>query len=165
MAIEDIPHSTVAAMKSPTPLSTAACPKCGAELSKHQAMAGAPGLLICPTVEAARAKSAVLGGVEGKTGLGEPELRELLCQKCGRDYPVWFAPNELWNRVAEGLFSLLVHGLLRSAGRISRNQADCMDAIGGKYRPLDGAGENSPTRTSRTRPISYGDWEIAYGPR
>jgi hypothetical protein len=28
-----------------------------------------------------------------------PELRELLCQKCGRDYPVWFAPNELWNKV------------------------------------------------------------------
>lgn len=24
-------------------------------------------------------------------------LRELLCQQCGRDYPVWFAPNELWN--------------------------------------------------------------------
>jgi hypothetical protein len=25
---------------------------------------------------------------------------ELLCQRCDRDYDVWSAPNELWNRVA-----------------------------------------------------------------
>lgn len=25
--------------------------------------------------------------------------RELLCMVCHHDYPVWFAPNELWNRV------------------------------------------------------------------
>lgn len=27
------------------------------------------------------------------------EIRELLCQVCNADYPVWFAPNDLWNRV------------------------------------------------------------------
>lgn len=42
-----------------------------------------------------------------RVSVGEPEIRELLCQKCGRDYPVWFAPNELWNRVAEGKFHFL----------------------------------------------------------
>lgn len=25
--------------------------------------------------------------------------RELLCMICGSDYPVWYAPNDLWNRV------------------------------------------------------------------
>lgn len=25
--------------------------------------------------------------------------RELLCMVCNRDYPVWFAPNEVWNPV------------------------------------------------------------------
>ena len=25
--------------------------------------------------------------------------RELLCQMCGRDYPIWYAPNDLWNAV------------------------------------------------------------------
>ncbi len=33
------------------------------------------------------------------------EKRELLCEDCGFEYMVWFAPNELWNRVmrdAEG---------------------------------------------------------------
>lgn len=25
--------------------------------------------------------------------------RELLCMKCQQEYPVWFAPNNLWNRV------------------------------------------------------------------
>lgn len=38
---------------------------------------------------------------ESLSGAAPTELRELLCQKCGRDYPVWFAPNELWNRVAK----------------------------------------------------------------
>jgi len=28
---------------------------------------------------------------------GEP--RELLCQRCNREYVVWYAPNELWNAV------------------------------------------------------------------
>ena len=32
-----------------------------------------------------------------------PAKRELLCQRCDRDYPVWFAPNELWNRVTDHL--------------------------------------------------------------
>lgn len=27
------------------------------------------------------------------------EPRELLCQICDREYPVWFAPNKLWNAV------------------------------------------------------------------
>src|SRR5689334_13046519 len=27
------------------------------------------------------------------------EPRELLCMVCDRDYPVWFAPNRLWNPV------------------------------------------------------------------
>jgi len=27
------------------------------------------------------------------------EPRELLCMLCDADYPVWFAPNDLWNRV------------------------------------------------------------------
>lgn len=31
--------------------------------------------------------------------LPSKDLRELLCQKCGRDYPIWFAPNELWNKI------------------------------------------------------------------
>jgi hypothetical protein len=26
-------------------------------------------------------------------------MRELLCQRCGSEYPVWYAPDELWNRV------------------------------------------------------------------
>lgn len=30
---------------------------------------------------------------------GEREVRELLCQRCDREYPVWSAPNDLWNRV------------------------------------------------------------------
>lgn len=25
--------------------------------------------------------------------------RELLCMICDHEYPVWFAPNDLWNRV------------------------------------------------------------------
>ena len=29
---------------------------------------------------------------------GSPK-RELLCENCGRDYPVWYADNELWNAV------------------------------------------------------------------
>lgn len=28
-----------------------------------------------------------------------PDPRELLCMICNRDYPVWCAPNDLWNRV------------------------------------------------------------------
>lgn len=28
--------------------------------------------------------------------------RELLCQRCGHDYPVWFVSNELWNAVIRG---------------------------------------------------------------
>jgi hypothetical protein len=27
-------------------------------------------------------------------------MPELLCQNCDRGYPVWFAPDELWNKVA-----------------------------------------------------------------
>jgi hypothetical protein len=27
--------------------------------------------------------------------------RELLCQWCDNDYPVWVAPDELWNQVAD----------------------------------------------------------------
>lgn len=30
---------------------------------------------------------------------GNGTAREGLCQVCDRDYPVWFAPNPLWNRV------------------------------------------------------------------
>ena len=29
----------------------------------------------------------------------EQEARELLCMICGKEHPVWFAPNDLWNRV------------------------------------------------------------------
>lgn len=29
----------------------------------------------------------------------EVERRELLCQRCGREHPVWFAPNAAWNPV------------------------------------------------------------------
>ena len=32
-----------------------------------------------------------------------PATRELLCQQCNKDYPVWFAPNELWNAVTDHL--------------------------------------------------------------
>lgn len=28
-------------------------------------------------------------------------VRELLCQRCHREHPVWFAPNDLWNAVAK----------------------------------------------------------------
>lgn len=28
-----------------------------------------------------------------------PADKELLCQRCVREYPVWFCPNELWNQV------------------------------------------------------------------
>lgn len=31
----------------------------------------------------------------------KPAERELLCQNCGRDYPVWFTVNELWNAVTD----------------------------------------------------------------
>lgn len=31
--------------------------------------------------------------------IGKDELREGLCMKCNQEYPVWFAPNELWNPV------------------------------------------------------------------
>lgn len=27
------------------------------------------------------------------------EIRELLCMICGKEHPVWYAPNDLWNRV------------------------------------------------------------------
>lgn len=29
----------------------------------------------------------------------EKEKRELLCEVCDRDYPIWYAPNPLWNKV------------------------------------------------------------------
>lgn len=29
----------------------------------------------------------------------QSEPRELLCQRCGHDYEVWSAPNDLWNAV------------------------------------------------------------------
>lgn len=28
--------------------------------------------------------------------------RELLCEKCGHEHPVWFAPNAVWNAVIRG---------------------------------------------------------------
>jgi len=34
--------------------------------------------------------------------MSEREPRELLCEICDRDYPVWFAPSDLWNRVIRG---------------------------------------------------------------
>jgi hypothetical protein len=37
-------------------------------------------------------------GATTETG-GTGDARELLCQVCNREYPVWFAPNELWNAV------------------------------------------------------------------
>jgi hypothetical protein len=30
---------------------------------------------------------------------GEKDRRELLCQRCDREYATWSAPNDLWNRV------------------------------------------------------------------
>lgn len=27
--------------------------------------------------------------------------RELLCEKCSNDYPVWAGPNDLWNLLAK----------------------------------------------------------------
>lgn len=27
---------------------------------------------------------------------------EGICQLCGRDYPVWFAPSDIWNEVQRG---------------------------------------------------------------
>lgn len=42
-------------------------------------------------------------------------IRELLCQRCGKDYPVWCAPNELWNRVqrdGEHFFCLTCFAIL-----------------------------------------------------
>ena len=27
------------------------------------------------------------------------EKLELICEKCSRDYPIWSAPNEVWNEV------------------------------------------------------------------
>lgn len=29
----------------------------------------------------------------------EAERRELLCEDCNREYVVWYAPNEVWNKV------------------------------------------------------------------
>lgn len=30
---------------------------------------------------------------------GAQEPRELLCMKCGKEHPVWYAPNDIWNAV------------------------------------------------------------------
>jgi hypothetical protein len=32
---------------------------------------------------------------------GGGEVRELLCQRCNSEYPVWFCPNEIWNAVQQ----------------------------------------------------------------
>jgi hypothetical protein len=32
-------------------------------------------------------------------GIKPADVRELLCQRCNQEYPVWYAPNELWNAV------------------------------------------------------------------
>lgn len=31
----------------------------------------------------------------------DEQYKELICQKCGQDYPVWFCSNELWNQIVE----------------------------------------------------------------
>jgi hypothetical protein len=43
----------------------------------------------------------------GTAGAPPQELRELLCQKCHRDYTVWFTDNPLWNSVAAEHFHFL----------------------------------------------------------
>lgn len=67
------------------------------------------------------------------------ELRELLCQKCGRDYPVWFAPNALWNRVVKedehflcmDCFALLAEerGVTKSAWMLTEENVELSQAL------------------------------------
>jgi hypothetical protein len=38
--------------------------------------------------------------MSNETRLERP-IRELLCQRCNQEYPVWYAPNELWNLVQQ----------------------------------------------------------------
>ena len=30
-----------------------------------------------------------------------PAIRELICQYCEREYPVWYTENELWNKLIQ----------------------------------------------------------------
>lgn len=43
--------------------------------------------------------SLILGGLYRSPDDTKKEKRELLCEICDRDYPVWYAPNPLWNKV------------------------------------------------------------------
>ena len=52
--------------------------------------------------------------VERKWGI-KPHFRELLCQRCNLEYPVWFTANELWNatvRDGEHFFCLTCFAVL-----------------------------------------------------
>lgn len=44
------------------------------------------------------------------------EKRECLCEICNTDYPVWFAPNKLWNKVMRG-------------GEVEKYNFVCMDCF------------------------------------
>lgn len=72
---------------------TARCRYCRASVGETHREA-------CPArdIEGAEATSMIDAMARGGSGSFTP-LRELLCQKCGRDYPVWFTDNELWNLV------------------------------------------------------------------
>ena len=64
--------------------------------ARSQWMASAlPGLRTPFPVYARPFADRVLALLEGERG----EPRELLCMVCNHDYPVWFAPSDLWNRV------------------------------------------------------------------
>ena len=41
----------------------------------------------------------------------KPLVRELLCQRCEQEYPVWFAPDELWNNVCRNYSGNEIHFL------------------------------------------------------
>lgn len=52
--------------------------------------------------EAARLRDGLISLVAGSASSSRSvasEPRELLCMLCDADYPVWFAPNDLWNAV------------------------------------------------------------------
>jgi hypothetical protein len=37
----------------------------------------------------------------GKANQNEIQVRELVCQRCDADYPIWYADNDFWNEDAE----------------------------------------------------------------
>jgi hypothetical protein len=68
----------------------------------------------------------------------KPSIRELLCQFCDREYVVWFAPNDLWNRVVGDRASFLCPTCFTVAA----------DEAGVEYTAFEVRVENKGTKTT-----------------